>query len=752
MIAYDAEGNLLSLTDASGNQTRYFYDELGRRDYEVIEVDGQFLSRSHVYDAASNLLKREDRNGRSQLFDYDALNRQTQERWLDEQGEAIRDIDYTYDAASQLTAVSDPDSAYVYSYDAAGRLVSTDNNGTLSAPAVRLTYGYDAVNNRTSVTDAITGIQAGVETFTYDDLNRVTRITQSGNGAAQKRVDITYDAASQMAGVQRYSDLAGTQSVADTTYAHDAAGRLTALTHAKNGSPMAAYGFTYDAANRLTKLITPDGSSDYSYNQRDELTRSDHSYQDDESYSYDDTGNRTNAGYVVGKHNRLLSDGTYNYSYDNEGNRTRRVTIATGEITEYGWDTRNRMTSVVTKASGGSITEAVEYTYDVYDRRIAKSVDGDGSGAAAATAEHYVYDGEHIALVFDGAGNQTSRYLHGPQIDQVLAEETAAGEVRWALSDHQGSVRDVISSAGTVLDHLTYDSYGQVKGETQPTVDFRFGYTGRERDEETGLYYYRARYFDPAVGTFVSEDPLGFGAGDANVYRYVFNSPTNYVDPTGLDDVRWPFNGSVRNSSRNPVYPLISSEEEDHYEILHPDQGTPDAPGRSEDVDGVWVQQQTMWLFYPNRVGLMPLRVRGGLPTVLDGGLNVTDSGVFDGAGNEITPWNPCYPGINLQNRPETRGRPVSNIPPNFNYQYPDASLWNPVLEGRDTQFWNREWNWRSPIDSSPIDNDIFQNGVERVLSPGIDATVDAWNSSRQYVNDVGRGILNDMRSLGFPE
>jgi RHS repeat-associated protein len=282
--------------------------------------------------------------------------------------------------------------------------------------------------------------------------------------------------------------------------------------------------------DRLTRLTTPDGTSDYSCNQRDELTATNHSNQTDESYSYDDTGNRKNAGYVIGEQNRLLSDGTYNYAYDNEGNRTRRIKIATGEITEYGWDTRNRMTSVVTKASGGSVIKAVEYTYDVYDRRIAKSVDGDGSGPNTATQERFVYDGDDIALVFDGAGNQTSRYLHGPEVDQVLAEETAAG-MRWALADHQGSVRDVTGSQGTVLNHLTYDSYGQVTGETHPEVDFRFGYTGRERDEETGLDYYRARYFDPAPGTFVSEDPLGFGAGDANVYRYVSNSPTNYVDP-----------------------------------------------------------------------------------------------------------------------------------------------------------------------------------------------------------------------------
>ena len=462
------------------------------------------------------------------------MNRQTQEQWLDEQGTAIRDIDYTYDAASQLTQVSDPNSTYTYSYDAAGRLTSTDNAGTTGTPDVLLNYGYDAANNRTSVTDFITGVQAGVESFTYDALNRTTRITQSGNGVAEKRVDLSYDAASQMTGLSRASDLAGVQPVVETAYSYDDAGRLVALTHDRNGEVVANYSLAYDATNRMTQLVTPDGTSDYNYNDRDELTSTDHSYQENENYSYDDTGNRNSEGHVVGDHNRLRSDGTYSYEYDNEGNRTRRVKVATGAVTEYGWDVRNRMTSVVTKDDSGNVTKSVEYTYDVYDRRIAKSVDADGDGVETPTEERYLYDGEHIALVFDGEGNQISRYLHGPQVDQVLAEETADGEVRWALSDHQGSVRDVVDSEGNLLNHLTYDSYGQVTSETNPEIDFRFGYTGRERDEETGLYYYRARYFDPAVGTFVSEDPLGFGAGDSNIYRYVFNSPSNYIDPDGL--------------------------------------------------------------------------------------------------------------------------------------------------------------------------------------------------------------------------
>ena len=396
VMAYDAEGNLLSLTDASGNTTSYAYDALSRMDLEVISVEGKALFRSDRYDGAGNLLRMRDRNGRVQTFTYDALNRQTQAQWRNSQGNPIRAVDYTYDAASQLTAASDPDLAYAYRYDAAGRLVSTDNAGTAGVPNVLLSYGYDAVNNRTSVTDTITGIQAGVEAFTFDALDRVTQITQQGTGVTEKRVDLTYDAASQMTGLARYSDIAGTQPVANTTYMHDAAGRLTDLTHERNGIPIADYGFTYDAANRLTQLTTPDGTSDYGYNGRDELTSSNHSYQDDEGYTYDDTGNRTNAGYVAGAHNRLLSDGTYTYEYDNEGNRTKRVAITSGETTEYGWDYRNRLTSVVTKDSSGAIAKSVEQTYDMYNRRIAKSVDSDAGEQPAATEERLLEEGNQF--------------------------------------------------------------------------------------------------------------------------------------------------------------------------------------------------------------------------------------------------------------------------------------------------------------------------------------------------------------------
>jgi RHS repeat-associated protein len=140
----------------------------------------------------------------------------------------------------------------------------------------------------------------------------------------------------------------------------------------------------------------------------------------------------------------------------------------------------------------------------------------------------------YIILSFDGNGTQTHRYLHGMGVDQILADENSQGKTLWTLADTQGTVRDLVDESGVILNHITYDSFGKITNQTNAAVSTIFGYTGREYDGETGQYYYRARYYDQNVGRFISEDPLGFAAGDTNIYRYVGNSPTNYRDPSGL--------------------------------------------------------------------------------------------------------------------------------------------------------------------------------------------------------------------------
>jgi RHS repeat-associated protein len=150
-------------------------------------------------------------------------------------------------------------------------------------------------------------------------------------------------------------------------------------------------------------------------------------------------------------------------------------------------------------------------------------------------------------LTENAAGDVTNRYLHGPAIDQILADEALdnsgnSSDVLWPLVDNLGSVRnladyDAPTDTTTNVNHLVYDAYGNLT-ETAPAVDHIFGFTGRERDEESDLYYNRARYYDPALGNWISEDPIGFQAGDTNLNRYVGNNPTNATDPSGLDYIK----------------------------------------------------------------------------------------------------------------------------------------------------------------------------------------------------------------------
>jgi RHS repeat-associated protein len=275
----------------------------------------------------------------------------------------------------------------------------------------------------------------------------------------------------------------------------------------------------------LTKTAsTFDGAEDYTYDATNQLTGATHTSQSEEAFQYDANGNRTDGGYQTGTNNQLLTDGKFNYQYDGEGNRTKRTEIATGKVTEYVWDYHNRLTSLLFKDAAGNVAKTIGYTYDVNNQRIGKNVDG--------AVERYILDRNQIALVFDGSGVQKSRYLYGTGVDQVLAEETGTN-VRWFLADEQGTIKDVLDNTGAVIDHVSYDSLGRIVNQTN-VLDLRYAYTGREWDGETGQYYNRARYYDPTVGRFISEDPLGFGAGDTNIYRYVGNSFVNETDPSGL--------------------------------------------------------------------------------------------------------------------------------------------------------------------------------------------------------------------------
>ncbi|WP_324282065.1 RHS repeat-associated core domain-containing protein [Cyanobacterium aponinum UTEX 3222] len=193
------------------------------------------------------------------------------------------------------------------------------------------------------------------------------------------------------------------------------------------------------------------------------------------------------------------------------------------------WDYLNRLVAVTDFDSSGNVVQIVEFSYDMFGQRRSKVVDG--------VATYFVYDRDDVILDFvdDGSGIELDmRYLHGNQVDQVLAQEDSNGDVVWLLRDYLGTIRDLVDNTGDVVNHLTYDSYGNVVSETDASVDSRYRFTGREWDEEIELYYYRTRYYSAESGRFISVDPISFKSGTYNLYGYVDNSPISNVDPSGL--------------------------------------------------------------------------------------------------------------------------------------------------------------------------------------------------------------------------
>jgi RHS repeat-associated protein len=203
------------------------------------------------------------------------------------------------------------------------------------------------------------------------------------------------------------------------------------------------------------------------------------------------------------------------YAYDNNGNT---LTDPAGK--QYTWDFENRLVQAVVPGTG-----TTTFKYDPFGRRIQKS------GQLGTT--NYLYDGDNDSVIgeVDNNGNIVARYTHGLGIDQPFAE-LRSGATSYYQADGLGSATSLSNLAGVLANTYTYDSFGKLTASTGTIIN-PFQYTAREFDSETGIYSYRARYYDTSVGRFISEDPSGF-AGDGNFYAYTANNPVLYIDPSGL--------------------------------------------------------------------------------------------------------------------------------------------------------------------------------------------------------------------------
>jgi len=188
------------------------------------------------------------------------------------------------------------------------------------------------------------------------------------------------------------------------------------------------------------------------------------------------------------------------------------------------WIDRIRWTGAMPDGEGW---DRIEYAYDAAGRRIEKKVDG-------ATQVKYVYDGDHIIAEYNSAGTLLRKYVHGPCVDEPICMIEASGTyagTHYYHYDALGSCVAMTNSAGNVVQLYEYSVYGQVAASDADHPN-RFMFTGREFDKDTGLYYYRTRYYHPEIGRFLQTDPIGYGDG-MNWYAYCGNNPIGLIDPSG---------------------------------------------------------------------------------------------------------------------------------------------------------------------------------------------------------------------------
>jgi RHS repeat-associated protein len=388
-----------------------------------------------------------------------------------------------------------------------------------------------------------------------------------------------------LAGETRYNALGGpTAPIGHTTLLYDAANRVTAL-NSYDGSnvSLASYAYSWDNGSRLTSETDNTVVRTYSYDNANELLA-----DGTNTYTFDGTGNRNNGSWSTptGNENELQSDGTWSYSYDNEGNLTKKTKGASADTWVYGYDQRNQMTSAKEydkdPGSGGVLQQEVDFKYDWWGNRIEKDV----TVGSTTTVQRYALDGWDPAKprpvgtenfdVFadlDGSSSLTTRYMHGDVVDQLFARVAADGTGAWLLTDHLGSVVGVTDNNGVLKDTIAYDGYGNIASESASSWGGLYKWTGRQYDPEEKLQYNRGRYFDAATARWTSQDPLGFGAGDSNLYRYVQNNLLGVADASGLQlmsrrEERDPFlfgNRRERLEAPNGKYlpPLLPIEDVD---------------------------------------------------------------------------------------------------------------------------------------------------------------------------------------------
>ena len=579
---YDDYGNCISKTDCMGNVTEYTYDALNRQT-GTSDAAGK---EAYTYDAQNNLIRHRTACGSGQETEY--LYTYTQDGMLKESKDPLQGISsIAYNRNRQIASVTDPlGNETVYQYDSAGRIsrvrtaADTQTEYTYNAQGLlasektadaKTDYTYDALGRILTKVDAL-----GRVTYTYDANSNITKVTEQQNGRTTT-IKRSFDALNRVTSVTdangktvsySYDELGNRISLTYpggeiVRYSYDKCGDLLTVTE-PDGSVNT---YTYDKKGRCTGLKRADGTEEsYSYDKADRLSaqtdkNADGSLLHSYTYTYDGAGNiikivgtaDTAAGHAVmtyDKDNRLATYNGEKVTYDERGNMLHGP--LNGEMGDYTYDCRNRL--IETKAADGTVTA---YTYDAENTRLTEETEN--TRHTFVTDKETTYSqlltetiSEKHLLTYKETATITYTYGNGLISDSRKEAKDSDTEKRYYHYNHIGSTTAITDADGDLVYRIAYGTYGELTGiydtDGDPVEDktavirsenLRFLYNGRYGVETgaNGLYYMRARYYNPQIKRFINRDIIDGSITDSqslNKYSYVQGNPISLVDPFGL--------------------------------------------------------------------------------------------------------------------------------------------------------------------------------------------------------------------------
>lgn len=504
---YDIYQNLTTQTDPQSKITTNIYDALNRHKQSSTPMGKLY---KYEYDGNGNVTKRIDANNSTTAYTYDAFNRLTQITYPD-----TKTVKFTYDNRGNRTQMVDVLGTSTYIYDNFNRLIQSTN-----AYGKILKYTYDSANNVKSITYP----DSGAVNYTYDNNNRLisvvdldgktTTYTYNKNGTVATRTlpnsiktIYSYDSAARVSSISHEKS---TTIVAKFVYTRNPLGNITGITESGTfvASAPQTTAFIYDALGRITKATYPGNKVfEYTYDKMGNRLTQKVNNSTLTTYAYDND-------YKLIQKNNLSS-----FAYDGNGNQTKKPSGNFNPDPIYGFDFENRMTTHTTSAG-----DPYDYKYDGMGNRLRRHMQ--------TAVTRYVYDNSGpLSRLMATSGDQnyaTTFWIYGLGLIKD-------GDGRYHLEDASGNMRFTTSSSGSRSTAANYDPFGNTITSSGILPEFQFNQ--QHFDDHSGMYYLRARYYDPETGRFISRDPVKGSVNmpqTQNPYAYSLNNPINFSDPSGL--------------------------------------------------------------------------------------------------------------------------------------------------------------------------------------------------------------------------